>query len=34
VAQAARIAGISPADVGVLLVHAKRFAAAGARARD
>ena len=34
VAQAARIAGISPADVGVLLVHAKRFAAGKALARD
>jgi tRNA uridine 5-carboxymethylaminomethyl modification enzyme len=33
VAQAARIAGVSPADVGVLLVHAKRFAA-GEAGRD
>ncbi len=34
VAQAARIAGVSPADVGVLLVYAKRHAAQESRASD
>jgi tRNA uridine 5-carboxymethylaminomethyl modification enzyme len=29
VAQASRIAGVSPADVAVLLVHARRVAEAG-----
>jgi len=32
VGQAARIAGVSPSDVAVLLVHARRVAAAGPRA--
>ena len=34
VAQAARIAGVSPADVGVLLVYAKRHAAGEALTRE